>query len=402
MIKNEVLPYPKEFFPLLKFFKSCFSDKRQFSNFCQISGGLVLSSSKYTVDRFSKMFVERDNSSLSKFLTRSPWDENKVKFRLHKMLSKSLPDLDVFIGDDTLSEKPFAKSMQGVDSHYSGLKKKHCMGHSIVTTGFYMEEGFIPFDGQMYLRKEKAEELEIPFKTKNQIMSEKVISASGTYKFKHVVFDSWYSNNIVIGAVKQVEKKFVTQIKSNRNVTIKRKKRLVRNHCKDVSLTKYFYRIINGNLFRYYETDGFISKVGTVRILYCQMLIEEKDELKWSGMNYIATSDLESTSEFIIKTYLKRNSIEPFHREAKQQLGMDKYQIGNYRGIERYLFLVILVYALLMLLNTLLIQKGESRQTIGEIKTYLREDCYTNLLRKAKIQKIEVRQRIAKNLAYAL
>lgn len=401
-MSNDVLPYPKEFFPLLNVFESCFSDKRQFNNFCQVTSGLAVSSSKFMITRFSKMFMERDNSSLSKFLTQSPWDENEVKFRLHKLLFKLMPDLDVFIGDDTLAEKPFAKVMDGVDSHYSNLKKKHCMGHSIVTTGFHTEEGFVPFDGQMYLRKEKAKELGRQFKTKNQIMSEKLVSASEMCDFNYAVFDTWYSNNIVIGTVKQLGKKFITQIKSNRNVTIKRRKRQVKNHCKDTSLAQYDYRIIDNNLFRYYETNGFISQLGTVRLFYCQMLIEEKDEILWSDTNYIITSDLESPSEFIIKTYLERNSIEPFHREGKQQLGMDKYQLSNYRGIERYLFLVILTYTLLMLLNQLLIRQGESRQTIGEIKIYLREDCYTSLLRKAKIQKIEVRQRIAHNLAYAL
>jgi len=402
MSNDTVLPYPKEFFPLLNVFKPCFSDKRQFNNFCQVASGLTVSSSKFRITRFSKMFAERDNSSLSKFLTQSPWDDDKAKFRLHKLLFKLMPDLDVFIGDDTLAEKPFAKVMDGVDSHYSGLKKKHCMGHSIVTTGFHTEEGFVPFDCQFYLRKEKAEELGKPFKTKNEMMSEKLLSASEMCDFNYAVFDTWYSNNIVIGTVKQLGKKFVTQIKSNRNVTIKRRKRQVKNHCKDTLLAQYDYRIIGSNLFRYYETDGFISQLGMVRLFYCQMLIEEKDKISWSDTNYIISNDLESPSEFLIKTYLKRNSIEPFHREGKQQLGMDKYQLSNYRGIERYLFLVILTYTLLMLLNKLLMQQGESRQTIGEIKVYLREDCYTSLLRKAKIQKIEVRQRIAHNLAYAL
>lgn len=402
MSNDTVLPYPKEFFPLLNVFKACFFDKRQFNNFCQVTSGLAVSSSKFVITRLSKIFVERGNSSLSKFLTQSPWDEDNVKLRLHKLLFKLMPDLDVFIGDDTLAEKPFAKAMEGVDSHYSGLKKKHCNGHSIVTTGFHTEEGFVPFDGQMYLRKEKAAELGRPFKTKNEIMSEKLLSASEMCDFNYAVFDTWYSNNIVIGTVKQLRKKFVTQIKSNRNVTIKRRKRLARDHCKDIPIANHVYRIINGNLFRYYETDGFISKIGSIRLFYCQMLIEEKDRISWSDMNYIISNDLESPSEFLIKTYLKRNSIEPFHREGKQQLGMDKYQLGNIRGIEKYLFLVILTYTLLMLLNQLLMQQGKSRQTIGEIKIYLREDCYTSLLRKAKIQKIEVKQRIAHNLAYAL
>lgn len=400
-MNTDVLPYPKEFLSLLNVFKPCLN-KKQFNNLCQISGGMILSSHS-TISRFSGMFEQREASSLNKFLTQSPWDENKVKDQLHQALFNSFPELEVFIGDDTVSEKPFAENMEGVDSHYSNLKKKHCNGHSIVTTGFYTEQGCVPFDAQIYLRKGKAKELGREFKTKNQIMCEKLVLASKLHDFKCFVVDSWYSNNLVIGKVKQLKKKFVTQIKSNRNVTIKRKKRQIRNHRKGVPISKYTCKTINGNLFRYYETDGFISKIGTVRILYCQMLIKEEDDTQvWSKVNYITTNDMESSPEGIINTYLKRNSIEPFHREAKQQLGMDKYQIRNLRGIERYLFLVILVYVLLMVLNKFLMQKGLLRQTIGELRGYLREDCYTNLLRRAKIQKISTRRLIAKNMAYAI
>ena len=227
----------------------------------------------------------------------------------------------------------------------------------------------------MYLRKEKAKELEREFKTKNQIMCEKLDLAAKWCNFSYFLIDSWYSNVKVLGKVKQLGKKFITQIKSNRNVTMNHRKREIRNHCKDVPIGEYTYETIDGNLFRYYETDGFISKIGTVRTIYCQMLIKEKDDkVTWSDVNYVTTNDMKSSVEFIIRTYLKRNSIEPFHREAKQQLGMDKYQIKSFRGIERYLFLVLLVYVLLMLLNKLLIMNGAKRQTIGELKIYLRED----------------------------
>ena len=102
-----MLPIPVEFNSLLNVFKPYFS-KPQFKNFCHIAGGIVLSS-RYTIDRLSQVFTERDASSLNKFLTKSPWDDNKVKACLHQTLFKSVPDLDVFIGDDTLSEKPFAR-----------------------------------------------------------------------------------------------------------------------------------------------------------------------------------------------------------------------------------------------------------------------------------------------------
>src|SRR3989344_5777712 len=101
---NTILNYPKRFYELLKIFKLEFT-KPQFKNFCQITNGIVLSQYS-TITRFSKMFENRDNSSLNKFLTQSPWDENKVKNKMQKSIFKLIPDLNVFVGGDTLSEKP--------------------------------------------------------------------------------------------------------------------------------------------------------------------------------------------------------------------------------------------------------------------------------------------------------
>jgi len=395
---NTILNYPKRFYELLKIFKLEFT-KPQFKNFCQITNGIVLSQYS-TITRFSKMFENRDNSSLNKFLTQSPWDENKVKNKMQKSIFKLIPDLNVFVGDDTLSEKPFAKVMEGVASHYSGLKKKHCNGHSIVTSGFYHKGDLIPFDYKIYLRKETANKLNMPFLTKNDTMCNFIAEASKLHNFEYAVFDSWYSNKYVIGEIIRLKKKFVTEIKSNRNITINKRKREVRNHCKDIQISEYTYTSINKNIFRFYERDGFISKIGTVRLIHCQMLIKEENKSVWSDINHIISNDLFSSSEFLIKTYLKRNSIEPFHREAKQQLGLDKYQLRNYRGIERYLFLVLLVYVLLMLLNNSLMEE-ENRRTLGELRIFLREDCYTILLRKVKIMNLEDRSLVIRNIAYS-
>lgn len=401
-IKNDtILPFPREFLSFLNVFQDCFS-KPQFRNFSQICGGLVLGKSM-SIRRFSVMFEERDHSSLSKFLTRSPWDENKVKSKFHHELFKKVHGLKVFIGDDTLSEKPFAKKLEGADSHYSNLKKCNAIGHSIVTTGFHTTVGCIPFDSQVYLRKKTAKKLERPFLTKNEIMAQKIDSAAKTTNFEYVVVDSWYSNTTVLGKILQLRKKFVTQIKSNRNITINYSKREARNHKKNIPIREYFYETVNKNLFRVYEDNGFISGLGTVRILFSQMLLKNKDgTVHWSDTHYLITNDFESPPQKIIEIYLQRNSIEFFHREGKQQLGMSQYLIRNIRGIERYLFLVTLVYAILILLNLQLIEKEKPKQTIGQIKTYLREDCYTNLLKNAKIQKIEVLKAKARNLAYAL
>ena len=103
-MKKDVLPLPKELLGLLNVFRSDLS-KPQFNNFSEIVGGMILSNYSQ-ISRMSQVFEERDASSMNKFLTQSPWDDSLVKKKLHSFLFKKIPNLNVFIGDDTMSENP--------------------------------------------------------------------------------------------------------------------------------------------------------------------------------------------------------------------------------------------------------------------------------------------------------
>jgi len=71
--------------------------------------------------------------------------------------------------------------------------------------------------------------------------------------------------------------------------------------------------------------------------------------------------------------YSKRNSIEGFHREAKQHLSMERYLIRDYKGIVRHLFLVVVAYVFLMLM----MNKLKMESTLGEMCEYVRKCCET-------------------------
>ena len=81
---------------------------------------------------------------------------------------------------------------------------------------------------------------------------------------------------------------------------------------------------------------------------------------------------------------------------------MEAYQLCNDRGIERYLFLVLLVFALLLLLNKQQMRETFERKTIGELCRYLKAECYTTMLQKAKYIDKKYLEEFAKELAYAL
>jgi len=99
---------------------------------------------------------------------------------------------------------------------------------------------------------------------------------------------------------------------------------------------------------------------------------------------------------------LVRGGIESFHREAKQHLGLESYQIRKSRGIERYLFLVLFVYVLLLLLNQQQMKETFESKTIGELCRELKAECYTTMLQKARYVKREYLEEFGKEMAYGL
>ena len=89
---------------------------------------------------------------------------------------------------------------------------------------------------------------------------------------------------------------------------------------------------------------------------------------------------LEKSSIGILHKYLARVGIEGFHRDAKQNLGLEGYFLRNNRGIEKYLFLVMLTYGFLVLQK----MKNHLMLSIGELCEEHKVVVYKQTIRKIK------------------
>ncbi len=86
----ELLPMPKEWNQILNSFSSCFS-KPQFNNFSLFATALAVSQHS-TVSRLAAFAPDKDQSSLNRFLTESPWQEAAVKDRLSRLTARTFKD----------------------------------------------------------------------------------------------------------------------------------------------------------------------------------------------------------------------------------------------------------------------------------------------------------------------
>ena len=214
------------------------------------------------------------------------------------------------------------------------------------------------------------------------------------------IVDSWYSNIKVLGKITEVGSHYITEIKSNRNTTVSNKCRYVREHAKHIKEKGFSVISIKEAKYRFFQTSAFISGLGNINLVFSQKYEESGEE--WGEMYYLISDILSLSGQRVIELFLLRGGIEGFHREAKQQLGFEHYQLRNDRGIERYLFLVLLVYVLLLLLNQQQMRDTFESKTIGELCRYLKAECYTTMLQRAKYVKKEYLEDFSRELAYAL
>ncbi len=389
-MKNNLLPYPIEWKNLLNLFTQDLS-KPQFNNFCQATTCIAVSQHA-TINRWAVLFDKKNQSSLNDFFTISPWDESNVHARLSRLIVRRVKDAYIGIIDDTMSHKPYAKKMAHLGIFYDGLTKKEQKGHSIVTHGLHSQElGFVPFDEQLYKKDGRS---------KNDIACEMIERTQKFKKLSLYLVDAWYSNEQVLGKINQAGSHYITEIKSNRNVHLSRRKRYVREHEKAIPIKQFKEITINNCKYRFFQTSAFISGLGNVNLVFSQKY--EEDDEKWGETYYLITDILSLSSEKVIELFLLRGGIEGFHREGKQQLGMESYQLRKDRGIERYLFLVLLVYSLLLLLNQQLMRKTFESKTVGELCRELKAECHTTLLLNAKNIGREELLQAGQDLAYAL
>lgn len=280
---------------------------------------------------------------MNRFLTESPWEIDNVREVYHCQLKSKITDNCFLSIDDTISHRPYGKKVEKANYHYDHTINKQSFGYCILTSSLSINETVIPYDIKPYYRKVDCNN--DGFVTKNEMTKDIILSTKDMKNIKTVLFDTWFSNKIVIGSCKEAKKNYITQIKSNRNVTINNHKKAVRSFVN--SVTNWTYFDYNNDKFKIFSTSAFIKSIGTVHLVFSQMFNNKTK--KWGDTVYIISNQINIEGIQLVKDYLRRGGIESFHREAKQNTGLEGYFLRNNRGIERYLFLVMLTYATLVL-----------------------------------------------------
>jgi SRSO17 transposase len=350
---------------VINFAKKCFS-KPQFTHFREYLGGLITLQHK-TISSIAAASVEKQNqSSLNRFLTSSGWDENDLEERYLKRVGYELNRKKAsLIIDDSLSKKT-GKHIADVQYHKDHSGDGYVFGHQIVTALVKSEDKIFPLFPKLYSKKTQS---------KIEFAKELITHASSKLPLKEVILDSWYMAVEIIKLCLKKKLNVIGCLKSNRYVSFKAGE-WTKLSVKFKSLKKRDFQmmIVDDGTFRVFEQVARMKHVGMVKLLISQEWISE--DKKWSRPFYLISTNTNESAVQIVRTYAERWSIETFHRDIKQNLGLQACQVRGRKGITRHMILVTLAYAILKLWMNL----RKVAWTIGEVIGYLQGRVFDDLI----------------------
>jgi len=327
----------------LKAYRPCFS-KPQWNHFNTYLSGLLLGEKgeKNIQDIAGNLLDGGDQSSLNRFITKHRWNLHQFNaIRLRECLHNRKGG--ILSLDDTLIEKT-GKVMGGVGYLYDSSQKKNVLCHDIVSTFYRSSTEQLPLYFEPYVKKEVAEITGMWFRTKIQIALDLLQQSLAQVTPAAIVFDEWYMSQELTEFIANHGLTWVSQAKTNRYILVDDAWVGLASYAQVIPV-KAFTRVnaeVDEKRFKwFFETTVMMNKVGVVKLV---VLKQRKNSRKHT---FLVSNNTSLPGMVVLEYYKKRWTIEVFHRDCKQHLGLGEYQIRKLDCVVIHLHLVFLAYTLL-------------------------------------------------------
>jgi len=259
------------------------------------------------------------------------------------------PNHRVYVIIDDTQKRKRGKRMDAVSKIFLHAEKVYAQGHTIVGCALLYRNVVIPYAVHLWAnegfcartRKPSYPDDPIPFRKLTELAADAISQV--TVPRAIVLFDSYYLCPPVIRVCKEKAYRFVGVAKKNRNFFPNGRlhdKRRLSTYGVNVLRRDGRWCTANGKSHRLAARIGQLSKAGRVKLVFSRRARERA----WIAM---ATDETRWSASTILSHYLHRWPIEILFKESKQNLGLGDYQVLRYRGIERYLHLVMIAHLLL-------------------------------------------------------
>jgi len=361
---------------VISFAKKCFT-KPQFKQVTKYVTGLITLQKKSISSINAASVVKQDQSSLNRFLTQAGWDEQKLEDRytqkIRHLFGREKASLVI---DDSLSKKT-GEHIEEVQYHKDHSSNGYVLGHQIVTALVKVREKAFPLFPKLYSKKTQS---------KIEFAKELITFADDKLRLKEVIMDSWYMSVELIKECQKRKLDVIGCVKSNRTAYFKpNEKEKLSKYYKSLKKKDFATFIIDDATYQIHEKIVRMKHIGFVKLLISKEW--NADEKKWSRPFYLISTNTEKSAVQIIRTYSERWSIETFHKDIKQNLGLEACQVRGRQGITRHLILVALAYAVLKFWTCLQNITWSIGETIRYIQSKTFDDLVITIVEETNLQK---------------
>lgn len=362
--------------------------KTQFKHFMTYVAGLIVCNNK-TVQEINDDLSNTDQSSLNRFLTLSQWDTKKIdNIRLDQIKKKTKPKEGIAIFDPTFIHKT-GKHMEKASYQRSGVTKQKEWGYIFVDS-LYVEKGnSFPIAGDFYVPKGEADK-DNPFKTQRQICIDQL-----HYTLKQklpiwlVMIDAGLYADFFLQEIKSLRLKYIAGVRTTNKISIDGKKRIsIEEYLNTLTDNDFHYHFINGKAYWLHTVEINTRSVGKEKLLISYKTGGEEETKLYT------TNILDKEDEELMNLLVQRWDIECMHRDSKQHLGLEEYQVRKFGAMQKVACAVLVAYTLLALCKKKLgilmrIQTMFKRglRTIGELCRFMKiaaQKGWRWIIRKAK------------------
>ena len=297
----------------------------------------------------------RTRQAISHFLTRAEWNAPEVLWQSAldtlRQLGFRAGDLLYLILDDTQKRKR-GKRMAAVSKIFLHAEKVYANGHTILGAAFSYRGVVIPCAVRLWASQSRcAEGLEaapgvpLKFRKLTHLAADLVGEAAGDFPTPPgwCLFDSYYLCPAVTQACRQARFHYLGVAKKNRNFAPDGRphdRRKLSRYGRNVLASRRPDGEVKGKRHILAQRVGRLSKAGRVKLVFSR----RPGETAWVAL---VTNQLRWSAKTIVGHYLSRWGIELLFKMSKQYLGLGDYQLLEYRGVVRYLHLVMIAYLLL-------------------------------------------------------
>ena len=332
---NHILNY---ILPLL----SCSIDAKKFKKYLL---ALILEDKYFSVRRFSKTTQEYTLDQFYYFLkTKINW--HMIFCRLAKLVIVLFGSVGFYlVSDGTPLKQVYARYRIAKHGHISIKGMKNVPQNELISVGLTNGIIYIPMLWDIWVSPKVSKKSD--YKTKTDIflnLLKKFLLLK--IPVKTIMFDSFFTSKAILQWLNKNKFDFTTRIKKNRTIYIDGTKSLVQ----DLKLK---------------VDESVICTIKGIQEQVKILMFYHKDEEVYVCSNNIRLSNPELKAE-----YKSRWHVEVFHRESKQKLGLENFQVEEWQKLVNHVGFVCLAYSILTIL------RQKSIGSVGDVKFKLQDEVY--------------------------